>query len=560
VIQNRMPHFRTGHHEEIERFAWASSRFSSFLSLNLPTFTRDNCPICRERSELASEQRAARGQWLRDEIQRRLEKLEALSTLNAHDVPEGPLAKKLEGFRGFEWDDKNVLGTEDLPAIVWAISARQAIYRGVGLLDVFDSISGVNDEVWRITVLEIARRNDLQQAQRVEERLIERLLRVLQDGRDRRSIALEALRFFRPETLLPQLDKIVETTLEGLITDDVLVELYLLLRRVLSYRHLQAKQVVEQEASIGVKLDELRSLENPETRRHAQLERLRGEWSNLSSRHDDLVSVVQDLDALLKASLGLHHHFTSDLRKYLPRAAESWGIEFQGYLRQTFKAIRLAEKLPSLLQKASVISRDDDLGENVKAGINAFEEFTNSLVSLRRPKAELRRQDLTDLVDIVQKALESVVKEIRQFAVGPSRPLREALKEFEERSAHIRCTIVINDTLPIGVKIFIDPVLYRDIVKNIALNLEHAIDDDRKQIDARLSLSLRDALGDGWVELRIVCSTRVRKDLDSSKDESTRSFLRRARFFGADHYVTPDSWLSTDNPWEETWTFRRFGS
>src|SRR5258706_4305973 len=91
VLINRMPHLQTYHHREIERFAWAASNFECLVHLNIPVFSRDSCPMCQERSELAREFRHANEEWSKRQIAARLDRLDLITSLNPQDGPEGPL-------------------------------------------------------------------------------------------------------------------------------------------------------------------------------------------------------------------------------------------------------------------------------------------------------------------------------------------------------------------------------------------------------------------------------------------------------------------------------------
>src|SRR6185436_5454249 len=163
------------------------------------------------------------GDWYKRQIEERLEELELTTALHPQDLPEGPYAERLAQNEPFSWEDAHVFPSSQQTVISRALSVRTAINDGVPIQNVLrDVLDQSNDALWRLTAIDIGRRVDLHLSQHVEAIVRDKFITVV-GGRvmSRRVAALEALRYMRPEAILPVMRHIVSAALNYLQGDEI---------------------------------------------------------------------------------------------------------------------------------------------------------------------------------------------------------------------------------------------------------------------------------------------------------------------------------------------------
>lgn len=565
VLINRMPHLHTYHHREIERFAWAASNFECLLHLNIPVYSRDGCPLCQERAELAREFRHAKEEWFKRQIGLRLESLDLITSLNPQDIPEGPLSERLREPEGEQPDAPGSL-IKGQTILTRAVSLRAAINDGLPIMEVFAQVSEQqDDDLWRLTVIELARRVDLQQAQRAERSLRDGLVKVIRGPHSERGIAaLEAIRFMRPEILHPVLRAVVNATLarREVPRDKKLAELILFMRRVTSYRHLTSSQAFEEETLLEKELDQAAARARLGTALRSAIDRINREWQGAPQPRMDLVSVIRELERILQVHRRLIHQLLYELSQYIGDERQVFDPRVSSALNDAVRAANLARMFVQLLADTHKLV-DESLHEAIERAHTDARELRRKVLSHMNQIESASFQQLRDIMERVQQDLcVTVGEELRGQLVDPTYSLTNALRQLESgrtpELAGVEVETTCEDNLPEGTLIIIDSALFQRIVGNLISNLRHAVDMNVQKVRAKIVLkSTEDHLGP-QVSLRVKSFTQGSNLLKpETYGTMTTELLQSAEAYGVEQFVPDECKTTVGVPWDETWSFWR---
>ncbi|HKB68325.1 MAG TPA: phosphoribosyltransferase family protein [Pyrinomonadaceae bacterium] len=563
VLINRMPHLQTYHHREIERFAWAASNFECLVHLNIPVFSRDSCPMCQERSELAREFRHANEEWFKRQIAARLDRLDLITSLNPQDVPEGPLNALIADPVSESPSSSNLIKGRTI--ITRAVSLRAAINDGYPIMEVFDEVSQQpDDSLWRLTATELARRVDLQQAQHVERELRDSLIKVIPGESAARGVAaLEALRFMRPEVMHPVLRNIVRSALvRDIPGDKKLAELILLMRRVTSYRHLTSTLAFDEESLIEQELDQAGARARHGSKLRSAIDRINYEWQGGPQPRMDLVKVITELEKILQTHRRRSHQLLYELSKYISDQKEVFDPEVRSALDEAVRAATLARMLAKLLADTHKLC-DDSLPDLIERAYTNARRLRMTVLSHMGGIELARFDDLRDKMEEIQQDLcVTVGNELSGQIVDPVQAVGPVLDELKSAPPSelvgIDLRVGLQNDLPNGTLIAIDSALFQKIVHNLTSNLRHAIDTGGKRVEGEFFLEFRDNQPGPEANLRVRCATRTWKADEVEHDRTmSAELLHTAEAYGVERIVSEESRQSPESPWEESWSFWR---
>ncbi len=559
VLVNQMPHVTTYHHQGIERFIWATNNFSCLIHLNLPVFTRDNCPLCHERDLLLREYRGAKSDWFRQHIEVELQKVEMTTALHPQDSPEGLLGASLEGdVEAFSWEDEKLLPGSRRSVISRALSVRMAINDGIPLLKILTEVSNQpNDDLWRLTVIEIARRADLHLAQRAETDIKRFFFRTLR-GRigSRRLAALEALRYMRPEILLPEIDVLVNAGLSGDLSEEFSAELLLLMRRVFFYRHLPTSLAFEKELVIARKLDDLSASATPGGPIRQSLDRIIYEWGSGPEPLFELVTVVQKLEAVLMTSYRPEHRLLFELAEYISDEREDVDSSVRAALEKAVRASSLGKMLASVLHSAGYL-RDEALPELAADAYKEARELRRwieeHMRGIKRTYRE-RQEKLEELKDLIG----AIETELKALIVDPWKVLGDLHNNFMTHPPtelhNVELKVGIHNQVEGKCRIIVDQSLFQSILRNLFSNLRHSIDARMKIVEADFSLHQR---SNSQICLSVLCKTRASKARFATERSTTSDLLLQGELYAIEHSLHDVNKQEVELGWYETWSFRR---
>lgn len=574
VLINRMPHFQAIHHGEIERFEWAASNFGCLLHLNIPVFSRDSCPLCRERTKLTRELYQTDEEWFREQVRRRLAELEVISALNPQDLPEGPFAEflnpqdKLGGqseeylleIPPFSWDQPNLLPGRNQTVISRVVSARTAINDGVPIIQVLEEISQQpNDDIFRLVAIEIARRVDLLQAQRVEKAIIELLIKVVSLSRKakRRAAAIEALRYMGTEMLFQYMGMLLREGLKDFYDEDLIVDLMLLMRRVFSSTDFSEQQIAEEKILLEKGLDNALSTAAPGSRRRSAIEFIRHELVGTNIRMD-LVNVIRDLEKSLKTHKSPHHQILYRLSEYIADGKKNIDTQILSTIEGIVLSMSLSPKFVQLLGDINRL-RDKNLSSTALKAYDKAQDLRNLVNNHMKGKEIRTPRELRDKMEELVEICNVIGSELGAQLVDPAVTFEEAFRMFLEEPREclkeIKLNITFNNHLSGGVLIIIDRAIFLEITNNLISNLRHALDKQSNIISANFLLESVSYPGP-QIKLEVKCDTQnkesVRRDTSST---TTDQLLQDASPYGVEHFVSQDD---GKYPWEENWRFWRF--
>lgn len=560
VLVNRMPHLRTHHHRQIERFAWASSSFRCLLHLNVPTFSRENCPLCRERAELLREFRHAQGEWFKKQIENRLEELELITALHPQDVPEGPYATEIRDVAPFFWEDEQIFPGPKQTVISRALSVRTAIDDGISIHKILQAVlDQPNDDLWRLTAIEIGRRVDLHLSQHVETTIRDHFVKVLA-GRtmSRRIAALEALRYMRPEITLPAMRHIVSAALRFLQGDEIIAELLLLMRRVFSYRHLATSLAFDEEQAVARELDQAAANVQPGSPVRDAIERINFEWGRGPQPKLNLVNVIRELEKIFKTQRHQEHRLLYELAEYIGDTREDVDLRVIGALDDAVRATSLSRIFISSLYKLGRLSSEELIEQAEKAYKVSRELRTWVTAHMNRSESK-RPRDLFSKLDDLKELCEPIQNELKVHLVDPSAQFNTFYKNFLQSPpselSNVELNISLDDQLPKGTIIIVDRARFRDVVKNLLSNLKHAIDPETTRVSATFTLYQRTDQFGPQIGIRVKCKTSSKPTkLISIQDSTTNKLRQEAEPYGVEFNSNESD---NDAPWEEKWNFWR---
>lgn len=559
VIVNRMPHLRTHHHTEIEKFAWATSSFHCLLHLNAQVYARENCPMCHERTELLRELRQAKDEWFKAQLENRLQKLEPITALHPQDLPEGLFAQQVHDVPPFSWDNQRILPGDQQSVISRALSVRTAINDGLQLIDVLKEVSDqANDHIWHLSAIEIGRRVDLHLSQRCEADIRDAFIEVLA-GRNlqRRISALEALRYMRPESLLPAMRHIVHAALDILYGDEIVGELLLLIRRVFSYRHLITPLAFEEEQAVAQELDRASAHVRPMTPVRESIERINYEWGKGPQPQLNLTTTISSLEKIFKTQRALGHRLLYVLAEYISDYREDIDRTVTSAIDDVVRAAYLARILFSSLEEIGMLRDRVDLSAADQAltearSLRMWVEAHMWSTERRKPRELMQKlEDLKDLCGTIEKVLKTQL-------VKPAEASENAVQAFKTNLPEaLRESKIQLDFFNLADKddvIIVDQALYRDIIRNLLQNLRHAIDPANKTVKAELRVFRATENHASQIQLQIDCMTKGEQFGTIRSGENTTEVLRQnAEPYGVE-------WTHSSNEaavWSETWSFWR---
>jgi len=557
VIVNRMPHLRTHHHRQIDRFAWASSSFRCLLHLNEQVYSRDNCPLCHERTELIRELRQAKRDWFRAQIEKRLERFDLITALHPEDHPEDPLGDRVET-PSFSWEDPRIIPGRNQSITSRSLSVRTAINDGVPLIRVLEEVSSQpNDDVWHLSVIEIGRRVDLHLAQRCENDVRDALIEVL-GGRNlkRRIAALEALRYMRPEAVLPAIDHVTHAALNILYGDELSAELLLLLRRVFSYRHLLTSLAFDKEQLVAHELDLTAAHSRPGSPLRSAIERINFEWGRGTQPRLNLLATVKGLERLFKSQRNQGHRLLYVLAEYISDKRQDFDQSVTSAIDDAVKATSLGRDLIVLLEDIGLPPETDprDVGNRARREARALRRWVAGHMhnSELQESATLmnKLEDLKDLCSEIEKVLKTqLIRPVETVKLAVERFLRNVPPQLQG----INLDIVFKSDLPDSATIVIHEALFREITRNLLQNLRHAIDPVTRQVKAEFGVFRKTPSPESLVYVSVKCGTRGEASTSIGAERSTtQRLLSEAEPYGVECFP-PDP--QSESPWTETWGF-----
>src|SRR5262249_766247 len=143
----------------------------------------------------------------------------------------------------------------------------------------------------------------------------------------RRVAALEALRYMRPEAILPVMRHIVSAALNSLQDDQIVPELILLIRRVFSYRHLATAQAFEEEQVVSQEFDKAAAHAQPGSQLRNSIDQINVELVGGPQPQLNLLSIIRELEKLFQTTSRQSHRLISELSKYINGPDEGEHVE-----------------------------------------------------------------------------------------------------------------------------------------------------------------------------------------------------------------------------------------
>ena len=539
VVVNRMSEIQIAHHQDIEKFVWAHSDFESFLHLNLPAFSRDNCPLCRERSDLLREHKSARTAWYVRHLEERLNRVDIQYSISSHRGDALPRHAVTSAFR---WEQAKVFPAQSASYASRAAGASIALNTGWPVHSIVRGIAKADDELWRMVMVGLARRTDVQQAQRYEGELCRQVVRHCRSSRPARvQAALEALGQMRPEALLPYLDLLL--TRITIDTEEVAAELTRLLRRVFSYRHFAEQETFEREIR-AVKTLDAYALTHPSAK--PLISGILFELGHDRKPIFDCATIVRKLEAILKTHRRVEHWFVYAISQYLSDQRTDVDDAVLGAVDEAIAIGMLGGMLSETLER-SRRPAEPALGEASQLLGRAARDLSG-LFGDHMKGGRIDRTRFTDSLDSIRELLTPVLQEIKRLYIDICADVRSEFAKWLESAGIPAVKIEVELDLPkTAVHVIVDRGLGLDILRNLFLNLSHSID----QTDGWLRAKFGVELSKDHVTMSLKCATPAaiseRVDVDSTID----SLAAGAGLFGVERTVVERS------PWQETWTFRR---
>lgn len=540
VVVNRMSAAQAAYHHEIEKFVWASADFGSFIHLDLPTYSSDNCPLCKERAELLREHKSAKTAWHIRNIEKGLDDLESQSAISTHQY-DSPLRHEVH--ERFRWESEATFPAASASYAARAAAAWGAMNDGTGVLKILEDVSALaDDELWRMIVVDVARRTDLQQAQRLEAVLARKLIHAVNTAsQQRRAAALQALRRIRPEILFPYLHDLIRAA--KFESETEVSELILLLRHAFSYGRLAGEETFEKEIA-AIKLLDSRSAADPSIA--LRINSVLIELDRGRRPIFDCLSVVRKLERILKTHRRKEHSFLYVISEYL---SDRRSDTSKSVLAAVDEAIAIGFMAHMLVENLLPTRRP--AGSEVDVAASAITSTAREMATvLNRRKQKVNRISLRDNIDDIQEALKPISEEIQRLYVDLGDLVRNAMENawWLSCSPDDRSLVDVQVDVPVTpLFVVIDRSLGRDIVHNVFWNLRHAINPGDRRLVANISVRI-----DGEdVELLVQCKTFDPSVMDDRPDTTSEDLSAQARLFGIRRTVVQR------HPWHESWKFGR---
>jgi two-component sensor histidine kinase/hypoxanthine-guanine phosphoribosyltransferase len=556
VVVNRMTHVQTQHHREIERFRWARSSFHSLLDLNVQGYGVETCPLCRERRELARDAKESNETWFRDAIQVRYQRLDVRTSVE-QQTTDPELRATTDTALTFSWET-GVLPGERRTALSYIVSARVAINDGVPVKEV---ISEVENHpyfiVWRETMREIARRNEVLQAQRAEEYVADYLLRMMRSHTysARRSAALELIRSMRAEAVLPRLRDIIAAALRNILDNEMQPELALLIKRFLDYRHGSESDKFERTVAIDQLLEQHARSAAGSTR-GAALELLQAEFrARLVQPEKHLTKIIRQLETYLRTGRGPHHQFVKLIKQYVADRDFAVSAGVRTAIDTSVVVTYMGRKLVETLSAHNLL-KDQKLLED--AGYNAALELRDLVRARQRSQTQPLR-DIQDQLDAVSSYLSRLHVEVAPQLADIPTVLDEEVdmlrKKLKDNNIRYELSVRLPDDTFIAI---VDNTILSQVLQHLTSNIfRHAVD---RNGQLRATLEVReDPEDEGAIQLVVACDTREPPESQQrrSGDPSSGVDNRVFQLYGAKRKIDPRCVEDAEVPWREMWTFRR---
>jgi orotate phosphoribosyltransferase len=575
VLVNQMPHVMTYHHQEIERFVWATNKFFCLLHLNIPAFARENCPMCHERELLLRDYRSARSDWFRQYLEQCLQRLELITTLHPQDTPEEPLASPFQDALGetvvldpknpnepFFWEDSKALPGNRASIISRALSVRIAINDGVPLMNVLEEVSKYDsDELWNLTAIEVARRADLHIVQRAETEIKRFFSNVLRGRPSHRRLAtLEALRYMRPESLLPEIESVIGAALGSDFDSEFAAAFLLLMRRVFYYRHLPTSMAFEKELAFSRALDHLIAGRTPESPMHKILEYLIYEWGNGPEPRFDLISIIVHLERILMTTRRRDHRLLYELSRYISDRRTNIDDGVRSALDQAVRAMSLAKTMVSILKDTNNLSEESLLDDAPKAYYEArelrriVEQHMRGVAHKEYRFFHEKLENLKDLIEKIEVELKSLI------LADPGTIIERLYEDFRNdlppELKDVTLNVSIYNELGLNTNIIISEGTFHKIVRNLFSNLRHAIDGKKNTVKAKFLLRNKKGKKGAITSVTVTCYTGKTRDPHAHLEKTTSArILEEAELYGAERVLGEKNKSRAEELWTETWNF-----
>jgi hypothetical protein len=407
-----------------------------------------------------------------------------------------------------------------------------------------------NDTLWSLTAREVAARVDIQSAQQSELAIRDAFIRIA-SGRtmSRRVGALQALRLMRPEIVLPEMKRIVQIGLRE-ATTDTMAQLLLLMRRMLYYRHWSPDKTVELEFELLQVLHDATAKAPTASEQLDVLRRVNEEWGAGGERPLDLPAVVRKLEKILKTQSRLEHRFLSDLSKYISDSRKDFDIIAAASIDRAVRAGRYAVIFGKLLSETGRCQESSFCPITEKADEDARSLSIKVRAHMHGTRA-LSTRELRDYLESVQSNFTPISDELeKQFQNLHALVEVEHHRWLEREAPSLGCETIDVEVDTSAVTTIIDRSLIGEIVRNLFLNLRHAIDPVSRTIRARVEVVEKT---NEVALLRLRCSTsdpKVKPD-EAMANSTMVSLYNDARPYGAERRII------NRQPWAEEWTFWR---
>jgi len=498
VLIDRMPHLLSRLHADIGAFKWAKSGFGSLLRLDIPVYTAENCPQCREHATLEREARLAQNDWFANQLRDRLRQLDLITTLGPQDQPESIGFAAPRGPRRYPWEDRSYLPGSGVSPISEAARLRVAIHEGVLLSDILKELEQPCDDfVFASTVGEVARRVGQLRSQKLEDSTRTWLVRhscrlthrtqvnsseeveeSFEVPRARRIAVLEALRYLRPESVVFDLPFIVRKAIEvdGLVDDVAAAELLLLLKRVLQYRHLPASSKSIEMAIAG----ELRSRADERAPRSVErqaIERFLAEFTNVRVGHQ-VRRLLTEIEGILRTNKKQHHRYglRATVGVRLAHRLEGLPFDITNALNQAVELTRLVESLIPALQSGEMLVNQDLVSlarGSVEKALRLREEATAFFLHQREIDTVGLRERLDDVDELLCRFLpQEIGKHIFDVVKAVHDMLHTEWRGRVGLDQGVRVDFV--NSVGQNVPIVFSAWLAQELLNNMLTNLRHA--------------------------------------------------------------------------------------
>jgi len=557
TVVERLPHLLSDHLRDIDSFVWAKSVYRAFLHLSIPGYDPANCPLCRERSALLRERRAACRDWCVKFMDDRLADLEVTTALSPSDMASDRYARATS-VPSFKWEDPILVPGPRQTVGTRLLAVRHAIGEGVPLDRILTEVSSQADnELFEFVTREIGRRVDIQVAQACESKIRDGFISILA-GRnaERRASALAALGLMRAEVLAPALSAIVKASIEGPLDREVSGYLVVLIRRVISYRHLPLADAVQLEVEVRALLADACARVGAESPRHEQIMDLQVELSDQVARSASLPEVVRGLERILCTQRRPEHHFLSELGRYISDGRSTVDPGAIAAVDRAVAGTHYAGLLVIQLDKTQSLAVPEEFRRAVEALRRESQELSGLARGHMHRTRVVRSTHLRDALDDMLRDFAPCASVVTQHCCDLGRILSTELERwragFHNDYPHVRTSVTIPPDTPASLGVVSSAAVAAQVVTNLLMNLRHSIANDGS-LAAVLTLVPGGSSKVPTAVLRVSCETMASPtDGQAKQIDATMEVVQDdAATYGVERRVEDTS------PWIEEWTFWR---